>query len=152
MDRVCQKKGNLVTAAPKPDDAHIPAKRYRLREVQTYEVVLDDFDRIETEATNIGTDFAFATACIPVAITLTVTLLTVTITQKSVRDAFLFLMFSCYILGLRYAVGAWRSRGRLKKFMQGIRDNQVAPLGEKDGELEPSELQNLPSEEAGAGK
>jgi hypothetical protein len=65
-----------------PDDAHIPAKRYRLREVQTYEVVRDDFDRIETEAMNIGTDFAFATACIPVAITLTVTLYAATITDR----------------------------------------------------------------------
>ncbi len=136
----------------KPDDAHIPAKRYRLREVQTYEVVRDDFDGIETEAMNIGTDFAFATACIPVAITLTVTLKTVTITDQTLKDAFLLLAFTCYILGSYFAVRAWRHRGHLKSFMQKIRDNQVAPLGEKDGELESSELQKLPSEEAGGGK
>jgi hypothetical protein len=136
----------------KPDDAHIPAKRFRLREVQTYEVVRDDFDNIETEAMNIGTDFAFATACIPVAITLTITLLTVPITNQGTEVTFLCLMFICYILGLRFAVSAWRHRGSLKKFMQRIRDNQEAPLGEKGAELEPSELQELPSEEAGAGK
>lgn len=135
-----------------PDDAHIPAKRYRLREVETYEVVRDEFNRIETEAMNIGTDFAFATACIPVAITLTITLYTVTIADRMVKDAFMLLTFTCYILGSYFAVRAWRQRGHLKNFMQRIRDNQVAPFGEKDGELEPSELQKLPSVEAGAEK
>jgi hypothetical protein len=133
-----------------PDDAHIPAKRYRLREVETYEVVRDDFNRIETEAMNIGTDFAFATACLPVAITLTITLYTVTIADRTVKDAFMLLTFTCYILGLYFAVRAWRHRGHLKNFMQRIRDNQVAPFGEKGEELEPSELQKLPSVEAGA--
>jgi hypothetical protein len=112
----------------KLDDAHIPAKRFRLREVQTYEVVRDDFDSIETEAMNIGTDFAFATACIPVAITLSITLLTVQVTNQGAKVTFLCLMFSCYIVGGRFAVNAWRHRGRLKKFMQRIRDNQEAPL------------------------
>lgn len=135
-----------------PDDAHIPAKRYRLRELQTYEVVRDDFDAIETEAMNIGTDFAFATACIPVAITLTVTLSTVAVANQFLKMTFLSLMFVCYILGSYFAVRAYRDRGHLKKFMQRIRDNQVAPLGEKDEELEPSELEELPSEEAGDGK
>lgn len=135
-----------------PDDTRIPAKRFRLREVQTYEVVRDDFDGIETEAMNVGTDFAWATACIPVAITLTITLLTVPVTNQGVKETFLCLMFVCYILGLYFAVNAWRQRGRLKKFMQRIRENQEAPLGEKGEELEPSELQKLPSEEAGAEK
>lgn len=142
----------LSLFAMNSDDAHIPAKRFRLREVQTYEVVRDDFDSIEAEAMNIGTDFAFATACIPIAITLTITLFTVSITDRALRDTFLVLMFTCYILGSRFAVNAWRHRGHLKKFMQRIRDNQVAPFGEKDEELEPSDLLALPSEEAGAEK
>jgi hypothetical protein len=104
----------------KLDDAHIPAKRFRLREVQTYEVVRDDFDNIESEAMNIGTDFAFATACIPVAITITITLLTAQVNNQGWKVTFLCLMFICYILGLRFAVNAWRQRGRLKKFTQGF--------------------------------
>jgi hypothetical protein len=136
----------------RPDDAHIRAKRFRLREVHTYEVVRDDFDHIEAEAMSVGTDFAFATACIPVGITLSITLLTVKIENLSVKLIFLSLMFCCYILGAYFGVEAWRDRGHLKKFMQRIRENQEAPLGEKDGELGPSELEQLPSEQAGGEK
>jgi hypothetical protein len=135
-----------------PDDAHIPAKRFRLRAVHTYEVVRDDFDQIETEAMSVGTDFAFAMACIPVAITLTVTLLTVSVANSTVKLAFFCLMFSCYILGAYFGVAAWRDRAHLNRFMQRIRDNQEAPLGEKDEELRPSELEQLPSEEEGGEK
>jgi hypothetical protein len=125
----------------------IPIKRFRLGEMQSYEVLVSDFNRIQSEAMSIGTDFAFAVALIPVAVTFTTTLAVATISLAWVRESFTLLMYVCYILGLYFAVRAFRQRGRLKTFMQTIRDAQVPPLGEKGGEIGPSELESLPSGE-----
>ncbi len=129
------------------NDDQIPIERFRLGKLRSYEVLINDFDRIESVAMTIGTDFAFATACLPVALMLTVTLVTVPIQAWNVKGPFFLLMYTCYILGLFFSVRAYRQRGSLKKFMQDIRDNQVAPLGEKGNELGPDELLDLPSEE-----
>jgi len=112
-------------------DDQLPAKRYSLRQVETYEVERGQFDRIESEATGIGTAFAFATACLPVAVTLNVTLATVTIADKNISYPFWLLMYVCYILGLYFAVIAWRQRGNLRRFMSEIRESQVAPIASK---------------------
>jgi hypothetical protein len=127
----------------------IPIKRFRLGQMSSYEVLVSDFDRVEFEAMSIGTDLAFATAFIPVAITLHVTLRVTTPADQYVRESFTLLMYVCYILGIYFGVRAYRQRGRLKRFMQLIRDCQVSPLGEKDSEIGPSELQQLPSESGG---
>jgi hypothetical protein len=124
---------------------HIPIKRFRLGEMQSYEVLVNDFNRIEDEAMTIGSYFAFAVACIPTAITLNVTLATVKIDDLNVKAPIMCLMFVCYILGAFFARGAYQQRGRLKKFMQTIRDAQTPPLGEKGSELGPSEVNLLPS-------
>jgi hypothetical protein len=129
------------------DDDQIPIERYRLGKLRSYEVLINDFTRIQDVATTIGTDLAFAFAFIPLAIALTITLKTVSIPDSNVKTPFLCLMFISYIAGAYFAVRAYRQRGHLKKFMQAIRDTQVAPLGEKGSELGPSELQTLPSEE-----
>ena len=130
-------------------DPHIPAKRYFIREVQTYEVLVTDFNNLESEATNVGTDFSVAAACIPVAVALTVTLLTVSIQNIKLFESFFCVTFLCWAMGIIYGFKAWRGRGHFTKAMQRIRDYQMPPLGEKDEELAPSELQNLPSEEEG---
>jgi hypothetical protein len=95
---------------------------------------------------SIGTDFAFSVALLPLAISFTLTLAVSTISINWIRDSFLFFMFVCYILGLYFATRAYRQRGKLKKFMQAVRDAQVAPLGEKGSEIRPSELEALPAE------
>jgi hypothetical protein len=133
---------------PQGGDDFLPFKRYRLGQLPTYEILAKDFDRIGDEAQSIGTAFAFATACIPVALTLTVALTTVIIDSWKVKAPFMVLMFVCYILGLYFSVLAFRQRGRLTKFMQAIRDSQVAPLGEKGDEIGPAESQQLQSEAA----
>jgi len=131
------------------NDPYIRAKRYSVREVQTYEVLVTDFDNIESEATNVGTDLTFAVACISVAITIALTLLSVPIPSGTVFTIFSAFLAVCAILGLNFAVKAYRQRGRLKKLMQKIREYQTLPLGEKGGELGAAELGNLPSEEGG---
>jgi len=129
------------------DDDQIPIERYRLGKLRSYEVLINDFDRIENVATTIGTDLAFATAFLPVAIALSITLITVTIADWNIKGPFYFFMWSSYILGAYFAVRAFRQRGQLKNFMHNIRDAQIPPLGEKGSELGPAELQGLPSEE-----
>ena len=130
----------------------IPIRRFRLGLMQSYEVLVSDFERIGSEAMSIGTHLAFATACIPVAITLHITLRSATIADAVVRDSFTLLMYTCYILGAFFGVQAFRQRGRLQKFMQIIRDNQVPPLGEKGSEIGPADAGALPSGEQADGQ
>ncbi len=129
------------------NDDQIPIERFRLSKLRSYEVLVNDFDHIETVAMTIGTDFAFAMACIPVALALTVTLATVTIQSWNTKGSFLLLTYVCYVAGAYFSVRAFRQRGSLKKFMKTIRDSQEPPLGEKDSEIGAKELQDLPSEE-----
>lgn len=112
-------------------DDQLPAKRHSLRQVETYEIERRHFDSIEREATGIGTAFACAAACIPVAVTITVTLRTVPVANPNAAMPVWGLMWACYILGLFFAFSAWRKRGTLKRFMQDIRDSQVAPVAAK---------------------
>jgi hypothetical protein len=125
----------------------IPIKRFRLGPMESYEVLVNDFDRIETEAMGIGTDIAFFTACLPVAITLHITLRTVTPVDLYVRESFTLLMWVCYLGAIYFGVRAYRQRGRLKMFMQRIRNTQVPPLGEKGSEISPSEMEQMASGE-----
>ncbi|HEX4003648.1 MAG TPA: hypothetical protein VHX36_13445 [Candidatus Acidoferrales bacterium] len=132
--------------APRTDD-QITIKRYRLGNMQSFEVLVGDFNRIEDEAQSIGTHLGFALACIPVAITINITLATVAIPNQNVKAPFMLLMFACYILGAFFSVSAFRQRGRLRKFMQTIRDNQEPPLGEKGNEMSPSDVESLTPDE-----
>jgi hypothetical protein len=69
--------------------------------------------------------------------------------RSTVFTIFSAFLAVCAILGLNFAVKAYRQRGRLKNLMQKIREYQTLPLGEKGGELGAAELGNLPSEEGG---
>lgn len=119
------------------DDAHIPAKRYRLREVATYEVVRDDFDAIQTEASQIGTDLQFACALLPMAVSLAVVLLITTITQDRTFYSLISLTAVFVLLGLFFSLSAYRDIGRFQRFMQRIRDSQVL-VASKDTPVIPS--------------
>jgi hypothetical protein len=127
-------------------DDYPRVKRFRLGEIPSYEVLVDDFDRIEDEAQDVGLAFHFAVFCLSGAFTLSITLATVPIASWHVKATFLLAMCGGYVVGSFFLVLALRQRDRLKKMMQKIRDRQIAPLGEKDSELGPSELQQLPSE------
>lgn len=115
--------------------------------MQSYEVLVSDFNRIENEARSVGTEFAFALACLPVAITLTVTLVTIPIPTWKIKAPFMIFMFVCYVLGAFFLIVSIRQGDRLKNLMQTIKDSQVAPLGEKDSEMGPSDVENLAPEE-----
>ena len=136
----------FLTMALHSDD-QISIKRYRLGKMQSYEVLVSDFNRIENEAQSVGTHFSFFLACIPVGITILITLVTVPISNWNIKGPFMLLMYACFILGAFFGVSAFRQRRKLGKFMQDIRDSQVPPLGEKGSEIGPSEAENLPSGE-----
>lgn len=129
-------------------DNQINIKRYRLGKMASYEVLVGDFNRIDHEAQTIGTHLHFFLACVPLAITLHIALRTIPIPDWNIKAPFMLFMYACYILGAFFGVSAFRQRGRLRKFMQDIRDSQVPPLGEKGNEIGPSEAESLPSEES----
>jgi len=132
------------------EDDYTRIKRFRLGEVPSYEVLADDFDRIEDEALDVGLHFHFAILCLSVAITIAITLATVPIASVLVKLIFINVMAVGLVLGAFLLILAIRQRGRLHKMMQRIRDRQVAPLGEKGKEIGPAESQELPSEAADA--
>ena len=125
----------------------LPAKRHSIERVETYEVERHQFDSIEREATSIGGFFAMATACLPVGVTLTATLKTVSVPDPVTASALWGLMWACYILGIFFAGFAWKQRGKLKRFMQEIRDSQVAPVAAKEPPVAP-DLTAIPNPDA----
>lgn len=133
---------------PLEDNEHIPAKRHRHGPVATYEVFADDFDRIEDEATNVGTDLQFGIFWLSEAITSSFALPNVPRASWNVHTAFLVAMFVGYGFGLYFLV-RWRKHANsLKRLMNRIRSCQVGPMGESGRELKPSELETLTNEQA----
>jgi hypothetical protein len=128
---------------------HIPVRRHRVEHAEIYELFGEDLRRIEDEGSRVGTHFQFATAWLPIGIALTVTLSTVTIPKDRVFYSLMIFTIIAYGFGLFHSVCAWQQRGRFKGIMTEIRERKAGPLGEKNEELKPSELQQLPSEEAG---
>ena len=133
------------------NEDHIPAIRYRLKNVSTYEIPVTDFNRIEEEGSAVGTHLQFATAWIPVAITLSLTLATVPIPSEKDRVYYtvLTVMLLSWALGTFHGVCAFRQRGRFKRLMDGLRELQVGPMGQEGEELKPTDLANLPRGPAG---
>ena len=135
---------------PLSQNEHTRVKQFRLGEIPSYEVLADDFDRIEEVAQDVGLAFHFAIFCLSVAVTLSVTLVTVPVDNLIVKVIFVAVIFVGFVLGLYFLITALSQRDRLAKMMQKIRARQVAPLGEKDGEIGPLESQQLPAETADA--
>lgn len=128
---------------------HIPATRYRIKNVDTYEIPVSEFNRIKQEGRNVGTDLQFATAFIPVAITLSITMATVPLPKDRTFIVILVAMLVSWGFGLYFSVSAWRRRGRFDQLMEDLRQLQVGPLGESGKELHPSELASLPGQPVG---
>ncbi|MGB9236510.1 MAG: hypothetical protein WCC04_19045 [Terriglobales bacterium] len=129
-------------------DDYISAKRYRLKDVKTYEVFVSDFNRIETEASATGTHLQFATFWLAIGIGSALTV--IALPAIGLKAYLTYLVFAAVGLSLGiFHCLRWQKQGdSLKKLMDGIRESQGMSLGEKGDELKPSELENLPSEEA----
>jgi hypothetical protein len=132
----------------RPDDDTIPAARHRISRIDTYEVAVSDFDRIEEVASTVGSDLTFATLGLSVAVTLTVTLNTVTIASERLHDEFFIVMCISYAVAIICGYRWWRQRGELRKQMNRIRAMQEGPLGEEGKEFKAAELANMPLQAA----
>ena len=129
-------------------DDNIPAARYRISRIDTYEVAVSDFDRIEEVASTVGSDLTFATTGLSVAVTLTITLAVSPISNEHLHTEFFIVMCFGYGAALYCGFRWWRQRGELKKLVDRIRKMQVGPLGEQGKEIKPSDLANMPLEAA----
>lgn len=130
------------------DNDRIPAARHRLKQIVTYEVPADDFNRIEQEASTVGSDMQFAIFGLGVALSITFTLLTVPMASERKFEVFFMLMLFGYGMGVYCGQRAWKQRGHLRRFMQGIRAMQEGPLGEEGKEIKAAELASLPLQAA----
>ena len=126
-------------------DSHLPAKRYTLQEVETYEVERIDFERIRSESRSVGTHLQLFFFWLPIAIMLTVTLSTIAIPNVRLRELYGCLMFVGYGFSLFHGAFAFRQRGSFDRLMNSILERQIPPLGEKGSELGPSEVDELPA-------
>src|ERR1700675_3236102 len=81
------------------DDKHIEAKRHRHGPVETYEVFVEDFNRIETEAAVVGSDLTFASIWLSVGVTSTAALPAVPHDWNVFLDVFLMLTLAGYTFG-----------------------------------------------------
>ena len=125
-------------------DDRIPAARHRLKQIVTYEVPADEFDRIEQEASTVGTDLQFATLLLSTAVSFTVTLCTVAIANERVYEFFIMITIVGYVVGAFCGVRGWKQRGQLNRLISKIRSSQVGPVGEEGKEIKPTELDTLP--------
>jgi hypothetical protein len=135
-------------ALPSDDNYRIPIARHRIGRIDTYEVPVSDFDRIEEVAGTVGSDLTFATLGLSVAVTLTVTLNTVTIVNERLHNEFFIVTVMFYLLAVVCGYRWWRQVGDLKKLMDRIRKMQVGPLGDEGQEYSSAALANMPLEAA----
>jgi hypothetical protein len=125
------------------EETFIQTRRYRHCAMPTYEVLVDDFDRIEEEAQTIGSDLTFATFWISEALTSTLALPSIPSAWIHIFSAFLMALIVGYGFGA-YFLWRWsKQKNALKKLMKKIRDSQIPEWGQDDKELRFSELASM---------
>ena len=112
------------------DDKHIETKPHRHGPVSTYQVFVDDFDRIQEEAESIGSDLTFATFWLSEAITSSFALPTVPPERIHVFSTFEMAMLAGYGFGAYFLWRWWKQKRSLKRFMDRIRANQIPEFGD----------------------
>ena len=125
------------------DDKYIEAKRHRHGPVETYEVFVEDFNRIETEASIIGADLTFASIWLSVGVTSTAALPAVPHDWNIFLDVFLMLTFAGYTFGIFFLLRWRRQKNSLKTLMDRIRACQIPQWGDEGKELRVADLEKL---------
>jgi hypothetical protein len=132
-----------------PDDRHIETRTHRHGPVATYQVLVEDFDRIESEAASIGSDLTFAIFWLSEAVTSTFAIPTIPATRLHVFATFEVATGIGYALGGYFLWKWFNNRNSLKKLMNKIRANQIPEFGEAGKELDMADLASLPAGQAG---
>jgi hypothetical protein len=102
------------------DDRHIETRPHRHGPVATYQVFVEDFDRIQEEAESVGSDLTFATFWLSEAATSTFALPTIPNDWLHVFSAFEMAMLAGYGFGFYFLWRWWKHKGSLKRFMDRI--------------------------------
>jgi len=131
------------------DTGHIPVRRHGLSHVETYDVTSDELERIEAEGADEGFNFHIALFCLTMASSCLLGLVLSPPPNDKPKTfvVLVVLVVVGFLVGLIFGIKWFIGRGAFSATIRRIGDRQVGPLGEKGGELGPSELQALPSEE-----
>lgn len=126
----------------------IPIRRHGIGHVEAYEVTADELERLEKEGADVGFDFHTSLFCITMATSFLITLILSPPSGKTF-DVFVLLVIVGFLVGLIFGIRWFRGRGARSGTIKKIKERQIIPFGEKGEELKPSQLEDLPSEEAG---
>lgn len=107
-------------------------RRFSLRGVDTYEVAAYQLEKIESAASDIGIPMAATFALIPTGISLSATMAFTTVPAGPTSEAFWSLMWVCYLVGILCCTIWLKNRGQLRQCINEIRENQIAPVAEKE--------------------
>lgn len=133
------------------DREHIEIRRHRLAGLDICDVTIDELDALERTGSDVGLDFNVALFSLGVGLSFATSLALNVIESRKIFDTFMILTIIGFALAIIFFIKWRQNRGEFSRLIQRIKDRQIGPVGEKDSELRPSELQDLPSEEAGGG-
>jgi ABC-type multidrug transport system fused ATPase/permease subunit len=129
---------------------HIPIRRHSINQLETYDVAVDDLDRIEAECKNVGQDLQFASNSLSFGISFLIALIFTTIDSPKVFACFFAVMVLMFVLSVYFGIRYYRTKETVQSTIQRIKERQVGPVGEEGSELSPKVLANLPVGQAPA--
>lgn len=130
------------------NDGRIPIRRHGIGHVEAYDVTVEELERLEKEGSDVGFDFQISLFCITMATSFLIALILSPPTGKTF-DVFVLLVIVGLLVGLIFGIKWFRGRGARSLTIKKIKERQIIPFGEEGEELKPSQLEDLPSEEAG---
>jgi hypothetical protein len=129
------------------DESHIETRRHRHGPVETYELFVEDFNRIEGESQSIGSDLTFAVFWLSEAVTSTVAVPALPSSAVRVLNFFLVAIFVGYGMGVYFLWRWYKQENSLKCLMNRIRASQIPQWGQAGKELGVSDFAKLKLEE-----
>lgn len=131
-------------------NGHIPVRRHGIAHVEMYDVTADELDRIERESSDVGLDFQISLFCLTLGCSFLIALIFSPPPTNAIKTFIVFVILTSigFLMGFIFFIKWFRGRRTFSSTLQKIRERQIGPVGEKGRELQPSELQALPSEES----
>ena len=129
------------------NEERIPLRRHSLGHVECYEVTADELDRIERDASDLGTDFQIGSIALTLSLSFIANILLTTITDRRIYTFFVVIIVSGFLFGVAHLYKWYKHRNAFSTIIQRIRDRQIGPVGEEGKELMPSDLVDMQSSE-----
>jgi hypothetical protein len=131
-----------------PKKEQIVVERHAFDALVIFEVTGQELDQMERETLSVSEDFSFAITGLSIAITLASVLFTVEIESQRVYVTFLTIMILGFLVAVYCGTKWFRGRTTFKAVVQKIKE-RVGPLGEEGKEIDPQQLESLPSSDTG---